>query len=266
MKKIISLILTAALAILMVFSLASCNANPEDTLVCGVTIFTNMNEQNPDGTWTGFETEFAEAVAAKLGMKVKFVIIDWDQKYNEVNSNAIDCIWNGFTANSADDGIKRADLVDFSYGYMNNQQCVVVKTSSLGTITAEADLAGKQAVCENGSAGAAYAEDAGATVIPASNQISALMDLKSGGSDFAVVDKVLAQNICGKGDYTDLAIVETIVLESEVYAIGFAKGNPLKDKVNAAMEELFADGTLARLAAKYGFENVVPAAPMKNFQ
>ena len=137
MKKILALMLVALMAI---FTLVACkeeapanddvvvNDNGEvvETLTCGVTIFENMNEQNEDGTWTGFETEFAEAVAELIGMKAEFQIIDWSQKYNELNSGAIDCVWNGFTANSSDSvngvPVKRSDLVDFSYGYMLNQQ------------------------------------------------------------------------------------------------------------------------------------------------
>ena len=71
------------------------------------------------------------------------------------------------------------------------------------------------------------------------------------------MDIVLAQNICGKGDYEDLMIVEDIVLDSEIYAVGFEKGSELTAKVNAAIRELFENGKMAELAAKYGFENTV---------
>ncbi len=267
MKKIISLVLVAIMAVTAMLALTSCNANPEDTLVCGVTPFEKMNEQNPDGTWTGFESDFATAVAEKLGMKVKFVEINWDNKYNEVNSGAIDCIWNGFTANSADkDGTKRSDKVDFSYGYMLNQQCIVVKKADLAKYTSEADLAGKTACVEGGSAGESYA--AGVTdedkIVAANAQINTFAEVKSGAVQFAVVDIVLAQNICGEGDYADLAIVESIELPSEVYAVGFKKGSDLTAKVNAAIKDLEEDGTLAELAEKYGFENVVKV--MESFE
>lgn len=231
-----------------------------ETLVCGVTPFENMNEKDAEGNWTiGFETEFALEVGKILGMDVKFQEIDWAQKYNEVNSGAIDCIWNGFTANSEDDGIKRSDLVDFSYGYMLNQQCVVVKKDKLDSIKSAEDLKGLTACVEGGSAGAAYAktvtdED---KVLAATAQINAFTEVKSGAADFIVVDIILAQNICGQGDYEDLAIVEAIKLESEIYAVGFKKGSPLTAKVNAAIKELDENGKLLEIAKKYGFENVL---------
>ncbi len=277
MKKTLALILVLVMAISM-FMLAGCqnntnadnNANADDgtnadngtaseKLVCGVTIFKNMNEKDENGVWTGFETEFAQEVGKLIGMDVEFQEIDWTQKYNELASGAISCIWNGFTANSSDNGIKRSELVDFSYGYMLNQQCIVIKADNADTIKTVEDLAGKTAGVEGGSAGESYA----ASIIgegtiekyPAQNK--AFIEVKTGAIDFAVMDIVLAQNICGQGDFADLMIVEDIVLESEIYAVGFKKGSELTEKVNMAIKTLFENGKIAELAEKYGFENTV---------
>ncbi len=254
MKKIICL---ALVSIMCLFSFASCGKD-DNTLVCGVTIFENMNEQDENGNWTGFESEFAMEVGKLLGMEVEFQIIEWSQKYSELKSGNIDCIWNGFTANSSDDGIPRKDLVDFSYTYMLNQQCIVVKKDNLASYSTEADLAGKKAVAEGGSAGASYAEGVigeNGSLITTTAQINAFTEIKAGTSDFAVVDILLAKNICGSGDYTDLAIVESIVLDAEYYAIGFEKGSELTAKVNEAIKTLNDNGKLLEIAKKYGLEN-----------
>ena len=60
---------------------------------------------------------------------------------------------------------------------------------------------------------------------------------------------------CGSNDYADLAIVEAIELESEIYAVGFKKGSDLTAKVNDAIKQLNESGKLMELAKKYGFEN-----------
>ena len=258
MKKL-SLLMCLIMVLGAVFSFASCAKEEDNTLTCGVTIFAGMNEKDANGNWIGFESEFAMEVGKIIGMDVKFQEIDWSQKYNELNSGAIDCIWNGFTANSTDDGKKRSEFVDFSYGYMLNQQCVVVKADKVADYKAEADLNGKTACVEGGSAGAAYAETVTDKdkISATTAQINAFTEVKSGAVDFAVVDIILAQNICGKGDYADLAIVEAIELKSEIYAIGFKKGSDLTAKVNAAILELEENGKLEELAKKYGFENVL---------
>lgn len=256
MKKILTLTLAAMMCVLC---FAGCANQDDNVLTCGVTIFENMNDLDENGEWTGFETEFAQAVGAKLGMEVAFQEIDWTQKYSELASGAIDCIWNGFTANSADNGVARSELVDFTYGYMLNQQCIVIKTENADLYKTEADLAGKIAGVEGGSAGEAYAKTATDEdkVLKATSQVKAFPELKSGAVDFIVVDIVLAQNLCGQGDYADLSIVESIELESEIYAVGFKKDSELTAKVNAAIKELEQNGKLLELAKKYGFENVL---------
>ena len=264
MKKILSLTLAVLMLLSITLAFASCGGKADNTLVCGVTIFEKMNEKDADGNWTGFESDFAVEVGKLIGMDVEFQEIDWTQKYTELEAGTIDCIWNGFTANSSDkiDGVdtKRSDLVDFSYGYMLNQQCIVIKADNKDLIKSEADLAGKKAGVEGGSAGESYA----ATVIGENGsmekytaQNKAFLEVKSGAVDFAVMDIVLAKNVCGQGDYTDLMIVEEIQLASEIYAIGFEKGSELTAKVNEAIKTLFENGKIAELAAEYGFENVV---------
>lgn len=261
MKKFISLIMALTFCVGAAFAFSSCGK--KEKLVCGVTIFENMNEKDENGEWVGFESEFAKEVGKLLDMEVEFQVIDWPQKYAELNAGKIDCIWNGFTANSTDedaDGNKvdRKDLVDFSYSYMLNQQCIVVKKDNLAQYKTESDLVGKTVAVEGGSAGASYAKnavgDSGKLVeFPAQNK--AFVEVKSGKSDFAVVDILLAKNVCGKGDYEDLVIVEDIELTAEYYAIGFKKGSELTAKVNEAIKTLDENGKLRELAEKYGLEN-----------
>lgn len=259
MKKLIALVLAVILCSVSLFACDKKAETEDNTLVCGVTIFENMNEKDADGNWTGFESEFAMEVGKIIGMDVAFQEIEWEQKYNELNSGAIDCIWNGFTANSSDNGVKRSELVDFSYGYMLNQQCIVVNKADLANYTDEASLKGKEACVEGGSAGEAYATTVTEKdkVLKATNQLKAFTELKAGAVDFIVVDILLAKNLCGNNDYADLTIVESIELDSEIYAIGFKKGSDLTAKVNDAIKQLEENGKLMELAEKYGFENVL---------
>lgn len=245
MKKIIALLMVAA----MLFCFAGCGA--EKTVVVGYTIYEPMNYLDDSGELVGFDTELAEAVFDGLGYKVVFKEIDWKSKYTELDSDTINCIWNGFTANAADDdGIQRSEKVDFSYNYMENLQVVVTKTDS--GIATKADLNGKIGDAEIGSAGETYAKGfEGITFKGAIKQTDCLLSVKSGNADFAVVDAQLAKSYCGKGDYADLAIVDALTSDVEYYAIGFKKGSELTAKVNEQLEKLAEDGTIAKLGEKY---------------
>jgi polar amino acid transport system substrate-binding protein len=249
MKKIIAILMVLC----MVLSFAGCG--DDKTIVVGYTIYEPMNYKDAEGELVGFDTELAEEVFDELGYDVVFQEIIWESKYTDLNSGTIDCIWNGFTANTADDdGVQRADKVDFSYNYMENRQVVVVKNDA--GITAKENLNGKLGVAETGSAGEGYAKDfEGTTFKGFTKQTDCLFEVKSGTADFAVVDAQLAKSYCGKGDYADLTIVDALSSEVEYYAIGFRKGDELTAKVNAELEKLGADGTIAKLAEKYGVEN-----------
>ena len=272
MKKTLSVILAVLMALSCMLAFASCGGNTEETtaaaddttaageaktIVVGYTIYEPMNYLDEEGNLVGFDTELAKMVFGKLGYTVMFQEIEWSSKYTDLESNTIDCVWNGFTANTADDdGILRADKVDFSYNYMENRQVIVVKADS--GITTAADLSGKFGAAESGSAGEAYAgEFEGVTVKGFIKQTECLTEVKSGTADFAVVDAQLAKSYVGKGDYADLVIVEELSSDVEFYAIGFKKGSELTAQVNAQLEALAADGSLKALAEKYGVENTV---------
>ncbi len=252
MKKLLAILM----AVLMVAALCACGEEKapanDKVVVVGYTIYEPMNYFDEAGKLVGYDTELAEAVFANLGYEILFQEIDWASKYTDLNSDTIDCVWNGFTANTADDdGVLRADKVDFSYNYMENRQVIVAKADS-GIETAE-DLAGKIAGGEIGSAGETYAATfADVTFKGFVKQTDSLLEVKAGTVDFAVVDAQLAKSYAGNGDYADLVIVDALSSDVEYYAIGFKKGSELTALVNAELEKLGADGTIAALAEKYG--------------
>ena len=250
MKRIIALTLAV-----MLLAVCFVGCGSKKTITVGYTIYAPMNYLDADGNLVGFDTDLAKAVFEGMGYEVIFQEIDWPSKYTDLNSGAIDCVWNGFTCNTADDdGVLRSEKVDFSYNYMENRQVIVAKKDS--GIASAADLNGKQAAVESGSAGETYAKSfAGVTVKGATKQTDCLFEVNANTADFAVVDAQLAKSYAGKGDYANLMIVEVLSSDVEYYAIGFKKGSELTANVNAQLAALGADGTIAALAEKYDVVN-----------
>ena len=216
-------------------------------MVIGYTVYEPMNYTDADGNFTGFDTELATAVCAKLGVEPEFVEINWDTKVVELDAKSIDCIWNGLTLT---DEIKENTAT--TKPYAKNAQVVVVKDGTEYTSTA--DLVGKTVVAEAGSAGeSAIADDASlsqADYISKSVQTDCLMEVAAGTADAAVLDLTLANAMIGEGtDYADLKIVDE--LNAEEYGVAFRKGSDAAAAVDEAFDALKADGTLSALAEKY---------------
>lgn len=258
-KKIAAIILALALALSLSVMLAACNDNNENVITIGYTVYPPMNYENSDGSLTGFDTDLARAVFESLGYKVIFKEINWENKYVDLNTGNIDCIWNGFTSNADDNGVPRNQSVDFSYNYMLNAQAVVINKTANSGITDIASLAGKIGYVEAGSAGASYAEEnfTNATIKTATKQMDAIAQVLSNSAQFACVDLLLAESLAGKGDYANIEIADALTSEEEFYAIGFKKGSDFTAKVNEKLVALAADGTISKIAAKYNLENAV---------
>ena len=215
------------------------------TLVVGITDFAPMDYKDADGNWIGFDADMAKAFAESLGVAVEFVEIDWDNKVLELNSQAIDCVWNGMTLTD-----EVTSTMECSNAYCNNAQVVIVpadKADQYQTVEACADLA---FAVEAGSAGEAEVDALGYNFTPVKAQSDALMEVAAGTSDACVIDITMANAMTGEGtSYANLA--PGISLTSEEYGIGFRKDSDVTAKVNEIMTKFKADGTLQALADKY---------------
>lgn len=224
------------------------------TLVVAVTKFEPMNYQNEDGSWTGFDTEFAQAVAEKLGVKAEFIAIDWDNKIAELDAKSVDCLWNGMTI--TDEIVKAASVTN---PYVKNAQVVVMKTDAMNNYNSLDEMSDLSFAAEAGSAGAGVLDDAGIAYTAVAAQSDCLMEVQSGASDACVIDLTMANNMTGEGtSYADLGY--KVELNEEEYGIAFRKGSDMVEKVNEIMAEMMQDGTLDDLAEKYGLTLIKDAA------
>ncbi|MCR5387695.1 MAG: amino acid ABC transporter substrate-binding protein [Lachnospiraceae bacterium] len=208
-----------------------------------------------NGEYTGFDLELAEAVCALEGWELIKTPIDWDSKDMELESGSIDCIWNGFTING------REDDYEWTKAYCDNSQVIVVAKDS--GIASLADLAGKTVGVQAASAALELLEgdqaDLAATFANLqqfADYNSAFVELQAGSVDAVAMDIGVANyQIKSRGEGY-MALEE--VLNSEQYGVGFKKGNTsLRDIVDADIDKLAEDGTVAALAEKYAIADLV---------
>ncbi|MBQ1311793.1 MAG: transporter substrate-binding domain-containing protein [Blautia sp.] len=237
-------------------------------LVVGITMFAPMNYEE-DNELIGFDSELTKAVCEKLGVEPEFIEINWDSKEIELNSKNIDCIWNGMCITE-----ERKENMSISDPYLLNTQALVMKTDREEEIMA--DVSGLTVVAEQGSTGEGKLlgtiEDDETVEVSAeeyfknSNYVAvdsmakALMEVKAGTADLAVVDSVCALAMVGEGtDYADMTVNLDNNFGEQQYGIAFRKGSDVTEKVNAAIKELYEDGTVGTIAEKYGLTDILVA-------
>ena len=236
-------------------------------LTIGITLFAPINYYDENNELIGFDTELAKAVCEKLGVEVEFIEINWDSKEIELNSKNIDAIWNGMCITE-----ERKENMSMSRPYLYNTQAMVMKADKEADIMA--DIAGKYVVAEQGSTGegklqgtiadddtvvvsaAEYFKDANYTAVD--SMAKALMEVKSGIADVALVDSVCALAMVGEGtDYDDLTVNLDNNFGLQEYGIGFRTGSDVTELVNNAIIELTKDGTVTQIAEKYGLTDML---------
>ncbi len=255
MKKLMMLVLVVVLGISVCAGLVACDQESDlqsvkdaGKLVVGVTVYPPMDYVDADsGEWVGFDAELAQMFADELGVNCQIVIITWSQKVAELNSNQIDLVWNGMTASD-----ELGTQIDFSVSYAKNAQVAVVKSDS--TIATKDQIKAASIAVENGSAGMTVAEEViqATTINSVTAQVDALNEVKAGTSQVAIVDITMAQSIVGKGEYSDLKVVEGVSYGDEIFAVGLRKGSDLKAELDAFLKAKYQDGTITALAEKYG--------------
>ncbi len=251
MKKIIAILLAG----IMLISFAACGAKKSDSdlayikdkgvLTVGITDYAPMDYKDKNGEWTGFDAEFARLVGEKLGVKVEFVEIDWDNKFLELKTKSIDCIWNGMTI--TEEVQKNTNCTN---AYAKNEQVVVMAADKAAQYSTVDSLKSLKFAVEVGSAGKTAAEDNKLKFTEVSNQTNALLEVKSGSVDACIIDSTMADTMTGEGtSYADLA--SAVSLTKEEYGIGCRQGSDLTDMLNKYITEFTQDGTLGKLAEKY---------------
>ncbi len=218
------------------------------TLVVGITEFEPMDYKDEDGNWIGFDADMAAAFAESLGVEAEFVEIDWDNKELELKNQSIDVVWNGMTLT---DEVTTA--MECSNAYCNNAQTVILPADQADKYKTAEDMADLVFAVEVGSAGKEQVEALGYEYTEVQTQADALLQVKAGSADAAVIDLLMAAAMVGEGtSYADLT--NTVNLNSEEYGVGFRKGSDLAAALNDFFAESYADGTMEQIAETYGVQ------------
>ncbi|NLG93287.1 MAG: amino acid ABC transporter substrate-binding protein [Clostridiales bacterium] len=207
------------------------------------------------GQLVGFDLDLAKEACKRLNIELKTQPIDWDNKTVELNNGNVDCLWNGFSKTA-----EREEKFNLSTPYMKNQQIILVKTNtsfqgldSLAgkTIGVQSDSSAESALNSNEKF-----KNSLKSVVQIDDYSKAVLELQNGTIDAIAIDEVVARYYLANNPNAYRILQEKdgkdSSLATEDYVIGFRKAdNALKTKIEGALKEMAADGTMAEISKKW---------------
>ena len=195
------------------------------------------------GAFEGIDVDTAQAIAEKLGLELQIDDMEFDAALLSVQQGKADIVMAGVTVTD-----ERKAVMDFSDSYATGIQSIIVPEGS--DIATPDDLVGKKIGTQRGTTGYIYCSDdfGDENVVAYDSGLTAVQALNNGQVDAVVIDNAPAQEYVAANP--GLVVLDTSYAEED-YAIGMAKGSALEDAINAALEELKADGTLQSIVDKY---------------
>jgi len=256
MKKIISLLAVIALVVGVV-ALAGCGDKKAETtekekLVMATNASFPPYEFKDGDNFAGIDVEIAGLIAEKLGMELEIQDVEFGSIIGGVQTGKFDMGMAGMTVTE-----ERMKSVNFTESYATGIQSVIVKEGS--AIKAVEDLKGDGSMkigVQQDTTGDIYAsssvEEGGygsENIVRFKTGNDAVQALVAGKVDAVIIDNEPAKSYVAAN--TGLVILDGAYTE-EQYAICIAKDNEeLLNKVNGALKELIADGSVQKVIDKY---------------
>jgi len=273
MKRIISIALVAIMLVSMMLTFASCKKE-ENVLVMATNAAFPPYEYVEGGKFVGIDIEIAEAIAKKLGMELKIEDVEFGSIIGGVVEGKYDMGMAGMTVTE-----DRKKNVNFSKTYATGIQVIIVNDGSEITSLDDIfvfDAEGNPTALKNpdvkvgvqqDTTGDIYSSDAiakwGFNDIDANGKVTtdrvvryktgaeAVQSLKNGKVDMVIIDNEPAKSFVAANDQIHILEGDN-EYAIEDYAICVSKNNTeLLEKINKALDELKADGTIDKIVAKY---------------
>lgn len=257
--KMAKKVLAVVLAVLMACAVfAACSKNTDNgnekkgTLVMATNATFPPYEYKDGDSFAGIDVEIAEKIAEKLGMTLEIQDVEFGSIIGGVQTGKFDMGMAGLTVTD-----ERKESVNFTNTYAKAKQVVIVKSDS--SIASLDNLKGDGSMkygVQQDTTGDIYASDTienggygEENVIRYKTGNDAVQALVNGKVDAVIIDNEPAKSFVAANE--GLTILDGAWVEEE-YAIAIAKDNTeLLDKVNTALEELIADGTVQSIIDKY---------------
>jgi polar amino acid transport system substrate-binding protein/arginine/ornithine transport system substrate-binding protein len=211
-----------------------------------------FSQLGADGQLSGFDIDIARAVCERMQAECRLVQQEWDGMMPALAARKFDMIVASMTISP-----ERRKVVDFSDPYYDVPSRFVAKAGQFKGHSA-AELKGRKIIVLRNSPRAKYLADRypDSPLLLVNKETDIYLELAAGRGELGFGSSVVsAESFLKRPEGKGFAQVGVMVhLEAGAGGVGiaFRKGEDgLRDKVNAALKSLKADGSYKRLADRY---------------
>jgi len=205
-----------------------------------------FNYITDSGEVIGFDVDVAQAIADRLGKTMEYKTTAWDGIVEGLRAKRYDAILGSMGITP-----EREERVDFSIPYYYSGPQLIVRKDS--AIKGPSDLKSSDSVAL--VTGTTFEQDGkklGVVVKLYEDDNQTLMELINGRVDGVLTDRIVGLNAIGKLRGGDTLTLVGSTLRTETMGIAFHEdSDTLREQVNAALEEMFADGTMKAISGKW---------------
>lgn len=253
MKKLLAATLGVA-AMLGAAAMTTTSASAEDLKIRWGTSpgYEPFIYKKPDGSLTGFDYEFGEALCKEMKAECTWVEQAWDGIIPALQANNYDAILGSMSITP-----KRQEVIDFTIPYQRGVTRFVAKEGATFN-DARGEMKGVKIGVQAGTTEhdylKAYYPDAEIKTYPSQDEV--WLDMKAGRVEATVVGFVLAKKVLESDKGAGLAIFGSEHKDEKIFGPGAGIGvrkddTDLRDKISAAILALRANGEYQKINANY---------------
>lgn len=220
-----------------------------ETLKMGIeAAYPPFNNKDSSGNVVGFDKEIGDALCAKMKADCSVVTSDWDGIIPALNAKKFDFLISSLSITE-----ERKGAVDFTDPYYSNK-LQFIAPKNVDFKTDKDSLKGKIIGTQRATLAGTWLEDTYGSDIEVKlydTQENAYLDLTSGRVDAILADKYANYDWLKSDAGKNYEFKGDAVVESDKIGIAVRKGDPLREKLNAALKEIVADGTYKKINDKY---------------
>jgi len=221
-----------------------------ETLKMGIeAAYPPFNNKDASGNVVGFDKEIGDALCAKMKVECTVVTSDWDGIIPALNAKKFDFLISSMSITD-----ERKQAVDFTDPYYSNKLQFIAPKDKTEFKTDKASLKGKIIGAQRATLAGTWLEDNlgdDITIKLYDTQENAYLDLTSGRLDAILADKYVNYEWLKSDAGKPYEFKGDPVEESDKIGIAVRKKDPLREKLNAALKEIVADGTYKKINDKY---------------